>query len=191
MKNKIFITLIAVCLIFIFISCKAKNPTAPDEPANGQYTGNAYNFIVWAEPHIIMCDGHASSTVSARLRDQYGSGVPGRMVFFQLYYNGNNNIFYPEYNNMDINYHLDSQAATYGYLTNQTDITDLGGMARTVYFGPTDPYKSIFVHVYGDHSLVPTGASLYMVVKGTVSVDLDVRQITLINWYPIMLYWPY
>jgi len=146
---------------------------------------------VWATPHIIMVDGTSSSVVSARLRDQHGNGVVNKMVLFQLYYNENSDVFDPDTNNTPIDYNRESQREDYGFLTNQTASTDPGGVARTVYYSPTDPFSSIFINIYNGEHNVPTGATVYMVVKGTVSVDLDVRQIVLVNWYPIMLYWPY
>ncbi len=191
MKSKIFILSLIVLVIMLFFSCEADNPNAPDYPAEGEYTGNAYSFIVWATPHILMVDGSSSSVVAARLRDHRGSGVPDKSVLFQLYYNQETDVYDPDNNSTPVDFHLDGTREEYGFLTNQTAMTDLGGVARTVYYSPTDPFSSIFVSEYGAEHLVPTGAALYMVVKGTVSVDLDVRQIVLINWYPIMLYWPY
>lgn len=176
-----------------FFACKANNPTAPEEPAEGQYTGNAYSFNLWAEPHIIPVGTNSVSHVTSQLKDQIGNGSSGSTVLFQLYFNGSSNIFSPYYAHL-VDYHLPSRRAMFGHLTEQTGVTDGGGYARTIYLGPSDPYHSLFTssaYGYGSHANVPTGASRYMVVRGTVSVGTDIRQITLIDWFPIMLYWPY
>jgi len=30
-----------------------------------------------------------------------------------------------------------------------------------------------------------------MIVQGTVSVNIEICQITLVDWYPVCVYWPY
>ena len=192
-NTKWYVIVAAVFSLILFSACESDDPAWPDGPADGQYTGNAYRLKVWADPDIVPCNGSAFSLVSAQLFNQLSHGEPNRTVYFQLFYNGFERNFDPD-GAVPVDYNRESGRQRYGYLTNETDVTDGGGMARTWYYGPTDPWHSLFVEGPDSHGTVanvPTGATRYMIVQGTVSVNIEIRQITLVDWYPVCVYWPY